>query len=418
MSLHSKVESSAILVQGVKHLDDEGRLAHGDVYYVDGLISYKEQDSSSTIDANGMWLVPSWTDLYAYYGEGETSYVETFDSGRKVALSSGFSSVCLAPLGNPPLAHADQLAYFRQLSDRAKDINLHFMASAYLDNGNMSGILELAEEGIDRFCITGKPVRSEEQLLHLMRYLGGADATLVTYPAYSEALLKSPLYNSPTSTKMGIRGAHVDLWLMELKALLDTAKLTDAKLHITGVALRAQLELIEEARRAGLQVTADIGIQHLVAEEEEVQTFDTHLKVTPPLGVEEDRAALRSYLLREEWLGLSSQHIPVHVDDKVLPFQEAKQGSNNQGILYPLLQRCYSEEDTHHIATEVLGKRNRKLLGLGEEPDAYVLLNPKTNWTFDEATNFSLSRNSRYVNQQMKGKVSYTLTKEGYYKWI
>ena len=73
---------------------------------------------------------------------------------------------------------------------------------------------------------------------------------------------------------------------------LALAKFTGAKLHVPHVSSAKAVQHIREMKRINEKVTAEVTPHHLYFNDEALRSFDTNLKVAPPIRTEQDRKAL------------------------------------------------------------------------------------------------------------------------------
>ena len=72
------------------------------------------------------------------------------------------------------------------------------------------------------------------------------------------------------------------------------ARLTGGPLHLCHLSSARSVDLVRAAKAEGVRVTAEVTPHHLVFTDEDLLTYDTNLKMNPPLRSAEDRDALRA----------------------------------------------------------------------------------------------------------------------------
>ncbi|HEY1008392.1 MAG TPA: amidohydrolase family protein, partial [Sphingobacteriaceae bacterium] len=148
----------------------------------------------------------------------------------------------------------------------------------------------------------------------------------------------------------------------------------------------------------------------LALTEDELEGFDSNLKVKPPLRTRADAEALIAGLKDGTIDAVVSQHTPHEVEFKQVEFEIAEYGIIGFQTVLPLLVRAGLEPA---LIAEKLTGGPRKVLGLPEgslQPgmDAdLVVFDPAAEWEFNADTNRSRSANSPLFNQKLKGRVSF-----------
>ena len=85
------------------------------------------------------------------------------------------------------------------------------------------------------------------------------------------------------STRLGLPGIPAMAEELMVARDIKLARYADSKLHFTGVTTAKSLEYIKRAKDAGLKITCSVTPYHLFFCDEDLQNYDTNLKVNPPL---------------------------------------------------------------------------------------------------------------------------------------
>src|SRR5690606_3103156 len=118
---------------------------------------------------------------------------------------------------------------------------------------------------------------------------------------------------------------------------IELADATGGHVHICHVSTARACELIADAKRRGVRVTAEVTPHHLVLTEQAIANFDSMARVSPPLRSAEDRAALREALRSGVIDCVATDHAP-HTDiEKEQPFDTAPPGMIGLDFAFALL---------------------------------------------------------------------------------
>jgi len=121
------------------------------------------------------------------------------------------------------------------------------------------------------------------------------------------------------------------------------AELTRGKLHVAHLSTAGSVELVRQAKRRGLAVTAEATPHHLFLTEQAVEGYNTNAKMNPPLRREHDVEALREGLRDGTIDAIATDHAPHHADEKEVEFDHANFGVIGLETALPLALRLVDE---------------------------------------------------------------------------
>ncbi|MEO6549502.1 MAG: dihydroorotase, partial [Ferruginibacter sp.] len=193
----------------------------------------------------------------------------------------------------------------------------------------------------------------------------------------------------------------------------------ESRLHFTGVSSAKGLQYIREAKESGINVTCSITPYHLFFCDEDLQQYDTNLKVNPPLRTPADRLALLLGVLDGTVDFFASHHNPQNYDNKVCEFEYAKSGMIGLETLFGVLGSVMNNKNNLQIENwsiekfiDFLSVAPRKAFAIqvpeikqGEKANL-TLFDPAAEYIFTEQNIRSKSKNSAFVGKSLKGKVT------------
>ena len=189
---------------------------------------------------------------------------------------------------------------------------------------------------------------------------------------------------------------------------IELLRYTDSSLHITGVTLATSLELIRKAKKEGLKLTCSTTTHHLVFTDTDLlNSYNTNLKVNPPLRTETDRLALIEGVKDGTIDCITTHHTPQHLDAKVCEFEYAGYGMLGLETAYGILGNIGLSME---IMLDVLCNNPRKIFGIissiekGAIADLTVF-DPQVEKIASPVDIQSLSSNSPYIGMKLKGAV-------------
>jgi dihydroorotase len=374
--------------------------------------------ANRVIDAMGLAVCPGLIDLSARLREPGFEYRATLESEMAAAAAGGVTSLACPPDTDPPL---DEPGLVEMLKHRARHPNFaHVYPVGALTVGlageRLTEMAELHEAGCVAFGQAHVPVTDTQVLMRAMQYAATFD-----FPVWLQAqdpyLGKGGVaHDGEVATRLGLAGISVSAETIALSTILQLARDTGVRIHITRISSAAALEMIVAARASGIAVTCDVSINHLHLSDADIGYFNPHANLVPPLRAARDRDTLRRGLAEGAINALCSDHTPVDDDAKQLPFAEAEPGATGLELLLPLALKWAAEMRLPLAAAlarltgdaaQVLGIEAGRL-AVGAAADICIF-DPQARFTVSRESLKSQGKNSPFLGTELLGRVRYTL---------
>jgi dihydroorotase len=372
---------------------------------------------AQVVDASQRWVMPGFIDLHVHLREPGEEGKETILTGCQAAVAGGFTSVVAMPNTKPV---NDSVLVTEYVRARAREARLCHVYPAGAITKGLQGE-EMAEMGAlisaGCVCITddGRPVMNAGLMRRTLQY-----ATLFNIPVmvHEEDLTlsgKGVMNEGRSSTRLGLVGippsAEVAMVARDLVLLEETG----GRLHIAHVSCEGSVRLIREARRRGLQVTAEVTPHHFTLDDEALDGYDTHARMNPPLRTRRDIEAVREALADGTVDAIATDHAPHGVLDKQVEFDKAWNGvvglETALGLTLGLVREGVLSLSR---AVSLLSEGPARAFNLPGghlapgAPADITLVAPDVEWTVDATRFFSRSRNTPFHGRRMTGQVSQT----------
>jgi dihydroorotase len=220
------------------------------------------------------------------------------------------------------------------------------------------------------------------------------------------------------SYSLGLAGRPAEAEEIIVARDLAVARATGGRLHICHVSTVRAIELIRRAKSEGVRVTAEVTPHHLVFTDDDLLTYDTNLKVNPPLRTAEDRDALREALADGTIDAVATDHAPHAIEEKESEFDLSPPGTIG-------LETALAAVLTHLVqpglislrrALEAMSVAPAAILGASGHggplepgrPANLTVFDPSISWTV-EPPFYSKSRNSAFAGTRLQGRVVHTM---------
>nr|MBC7614415.1 dihydroorotase [Pseudopedobacter sp.] len=361
-----------------------------------------------TFDGKGKFLAPGFFDLNVSLGEPGLETKEDFETGTKAAMAGGFTGLAVMPHNQPTTDSKSQVEYIiNKAKGNLVDIFPYGTISQKREGKDLSEMFDMTQSGAIAFTDGDQPVQDAGLMERALLYAKGFDGLVLSYPDDQSISGKAKMNEGAMSTLLGMKGIPNLAEELMLVRDLYLAAYTESKVHFSTISTAHAVELIKAAKKKGTKVTCDVAAHHLVLTDEAVADFDSNYKVKPPLRTKTDVKALRKGLKEGIIDAVVSQHAPQEIEFKEVEFEIAKYGIIGLQTVLPLLFKAgFTAEE---IVTK-LSIAPRKILGLAipelkEGEIANLVLFNKSEWLYNEDSNFSKSANTPFLNQTLNGKV-------------
>jgi dihydroorotase len=372
---------------------------------------------AEVLDGAGLVLAPGFVDLHAHFREPGREDAETVETGSRAAALGGYTAVVTMPNTDPVADTAAVILEVRNLGDKAGLVDVHPAASITrgLEGERITEIGELAELGVRLFTDDHECVQSAQVMRMALEYARAFDVVIAEHA--QEATLSEgwQMHEGYWSSFLGLRGVPAEAEAVIVARDLLLAGLTGGRVHVTHTSAGASAGLIREGKGRGLRVTADVTPHHLSFCDQDLQEYDTNLRVNPPLRSAEDRRALRASLRAGTLDAVATDHAPHAVEDKEVEFDQARPGTT--GLETALGAVLAAVDGDVPLAVERLSTGPARVLGLDDHggpvapgrPANLVLFDPAAEWTVGDRPLASKGRNSAFLGHSLRGRVIHTL---------
>lgn len=409
------------LLQQVRVLDPvSGTDRIADVLIADGAIAAVQEkisdfpENTLVRDCQGTILGPGLVDLYSHTGEPGFEERETLESLMQAAVGGGFTRLALLPDTMPPVDNPAGVARLLQLKQTNSPPHLYFWGALTLDvaGQQMTELAELARAGVVGFA-DGKPVENLGLLRRLLEYLQPIDKPIALWACDSQLAGNGVMREGASSIRFGLPGTPAIAETAALAALLEVVAATGTPVHLMRVSTARGVELIQDAKGRGLPVTASTTWMHLLLDSEAVGSYDPNLRLSPPLGNPEDKAALIRGVRDGVLDAIAIDHTPYTYEEKTVAFGSAPNGAIGLELALPLLWH-------HLVETGVLSAlqlwrllstrpaeclRQTPAAIAPAEPAELILFAPQQPWQVQGHALKSRSANTPWLGQQLTGRV-------------
>ena len=387
-----------------------------DIFIAEGVISAVADSLSQTadlvIDQPGLSVSPGWADPFSHFCDPGYEHKETLQTGAAAAAAGGFTTVFVIPNTKPVIDNKSQAEYVVQQS-KALPVQLIPLGAITKNAGGkeLAEMYDMNRSGALAFSDGLNPLQSAGILLKALQYIKSFNGVIIQLPDDNTIAPHGLVHEGLVSTRLGLPGKPIMAEELMVARDIKLARYAESKLHFTGISSPKSLEYIKRAKDAGIQVTCSVTPYHLAFCDEDLYTYDTHLKVNPPLRSRQHMMALRTAVEDGTVDCIATHHIPQDWDNKTCEFEYAKEGMIGLQTCYPVLKTTLPQVSDERWV-ELLSLNTRKIFGLPQPvineglAANITLFQPAAGWTFTKDQVKSKSSNSPFTDRQFTGRVA------------
>lgn len=402
----------------VIHPEDKINLKRVSVLLENGLISKigdvtnKEIEGAKEFDFSGKILVPGLFDMHVHLREPGREDEETVITGCNSAAAGGFTGVACMPNTEPAIDTAELVKFIKeQASKHLVDVHPVAAASVGRKGEIISPMAELVDAGAVAFSDDGVAIKNSSVLRRAFEYANMFNASIIEH-CEDESLAGGAMNESFNSTQLGLPGLPSVAEDIIVSRDILMAEYTGGRIHIAHISTKNSVSLVREAKKKGIKVTAEVTPHHFTLTDDALKSYNTNMKMNPPLRTQEDIDAIIKGLKDGTIDCIASDHAPHSLEEKESEFQFAPNGivgfETTVGLSFSEL--FHKNKISLEELINKLSINPRKILNLpipkfviGEMAN-FSILDPNLVWTVDISKFKSKSKNSPFDKRLLTGK--------------
>ena len=408
----------SLLIKGGRVIDPaSGVDARLDVLTKDGKIAAMdrrlEAPGTRTVDASGLVVAPGFVDIHVHLREPGIEHAETIESGTRAAAAGGFTAVCCMPNTIPVNDSAQVTGFIVDRAQRTGSVRVHPIGAISKGSGGkrLADIGAMRAAGAVAISDDGLPVMDSGLMRRAMKYAASFGLTVIDHCEDLNLSAGGDIHEGVQSMRLGlggIPGCSEDV--MVARDLILAAD-TGARVHIAHISTAASIEMVRQAKRLGLPVTAEVTPHHFALTDEHLPGYDSNYKMRPPLRANADIEAAIAGLLDGTIDCIATDHAPHTGHTKMQEFERCPFGVTGLETALALALKVL-----YHTGRTSLGKlvslftdSASRCLGLPHGrirrggPADLTLFSTERGWSYDVSRTLSKSRNSPFDGWEFRG---------------
>ena len=411
------------------HPEDKLNIKGASILIDNGLISkigdlnQDETSDAREFDFSGKILVPGLFDMHIHLREPGREDEETVITGCNSAAAGGFTGVACMPNTEPAIDTAEVVKFIKEQASKHL-VDVYPVAAASLGRKGeiISPMAELIEAGAVAFSDDGVAVKTSSVLRRAFEYANMYNAPIIEH-AEDESLADGAMNEGINSTLLGLPALPSVAEDIIVSRDILMAEYTGGRIHIAHISTKNSVNLVREAKKKGIKVTAEVTPHHFTLTDDAVKTYDTNMKMNPPLRTQADIDAIVKGLKDGTIDCIASDHAPHSIEEKESEFQFAPNGIVGLETIVGLsfTELLHKNKISIEELIKKLSINPRKILNIPiPKIEAGALANitiidPDLVWTVDVPKFKSKSKNSPFDKRLLTGKAIAVINKKKLY---
>ena len=370
-----------------------------------------------SIDLQGKWVVPGLIDMHVHLREPGEEHKETIETGTRAAAAGGFTAVACMPNTYPV---NDSQSVTRLILEKAENSSARVYPVGAISKGSHGETLaefgEMQKAGAVAVTDDGRPVTDSQLMRRALEYASNYGLMVISHSEDASLSRNGAMNEGFLSTSMGLKGIpHIAEEIMVYRDLA-LAAYTGCALHLAHISTKESIDLIRQAKKRGVDVTAETAPHYFMLTEAAVQDYNTNAKMNPPLRTQKDREAVILGIKDGTIDVIATDHAPHSILEKDIEFDQAANGIIGLETAVPLALSLFRKGYINEARlVELLSINPARILGvaggsltIGAAADITVI-DPEQRFILRSEDIVSKSRNSPFIDTRLQGKAVLTL---------
>ena len=378
---------------------------------------HSRQTVDQTIDVSGCLISPGFVDLNCNLREPGNGQKGSIASESRAAAHGGFTTLCASPETSPVNDSGAVTNLILDVAANRSSVRILPVGAITrgLEGELLSDMAGLSAAGCVAMGNGSRTVSNARVLRRCMAYAQTFGLTVMFSPENRALAADGYASDGLVASRLGLIGIPEVAETTAVMEMLLLAEETGVRLHLSQLSCGRSVAMLEDARRRGIKVTADVAMHQLLFTEDALAGFDSRFHVRPPLRGENDRQALLAGVRVGVIDAITSQHQPHDSAAKQAPLAATEPGlSTIETTLSMGLLLAERGELSHQQLLKALTEGPASVIGRRAaiepgEPADLCVFDPDAAWTPSASNICSFGLHHPFPSRTLPGVVRLTL---------
>lgn len=399
---------------------DKNHLKTKDILIVKGKINKIANTITATkvkvIESDNLHVSIGWMDIGTHIGEPGFEHRETIDSAARAAAAGGYTDIAVMPTVDPVTHSKSEVSYIAN-NQPNNGVRIHSIGavSKYAMGEDLTEMIDMSRAGAIAFGDGLRSIKDSGMMMRALQYAKAVNKPIINYSLDKSLAHDGQMHEGNVSVSLGMQGIPSLAEQVAVQRDLYLTKYTDSELVLHCISTGESCDLIKKAIKDKINVSATVSYLNLIHTDEDVRSFNSNLKVKPPLRSAEDRKSLVKSVRKGSIATIVSNHVPLEEEQKKLEFSYAGFGATGLETCFAAVNTYLAQDLTLEqiISALTVGPRSQMKAALPSlksgETACLTVFDPSISWTYESKTKMSISANNNYLSTPLTGKVLATI---------
>lgn len=368
------------------------------------------------IESENLHVSIGWMDIGTHIGEPGLEHRETINSAANAAAAGGYTDIAVMPTVDPVTHSKSEVSYIAN-NQPSNGVRIHSIGavSKNAKGEDLTEMIDMSKAGAVAFGDGLRSIKDSGMMMRALQYAKAVNKPIINYALDKSLAHDGQMHEGDVSVSLGMQGIPALAEQVAIQRDISLAKYTESELVLHCVSTEEACNLLKKAIKDKINVSATVSYMNLIHTDQDLRSFNSNLKVKPPIRANSDRKSLLKSVRKGIIQTIVSNHVPLEEEQKKLEFSYAGFGATG-------LETCFAVVNTYlsdtlsleqMITALTVGPRNQLKANVPSiksgETACLTVFDPSINWTYESKTKKSISSNNNYLSTPLVGKVLATV---------